>query len=104
MLSKCLNSHCYASFHYLGQGRLFRVDFSEAGKRRAMTGKPVVMISKRSKTYPIEHFWLCENCAASMTVELSDSGEVCLVPRKASAQKLGVSAVSQLRRYAANAS
>lgn len=81
MLSKCLNSHCSATFHHLGQGRLFRVDFNEAGRKRAMAGKPVV-VSKHSKTHPIEHFWLCENCAASMTLELSDAGEVRLVPRK----------------------
>lgn len=97
MLSKCLNSHCSATFHYLGQGRLFRVDFSEPGKKRAMAGKPVI-VSKHSKTNPIEHFWLCESCATKMTVELSDSGEVRLVPHKT------VARASEERRFAAAAS
>jgi len=38
------------------------------------------LTSKRSKTYPIEHFWLCEECACVMALEIGDAGEVRLVP------------------------
>ncbi len=78
MLSKCLNSHCSATFQYFGQGRLFQVDFADVGRRRARAGKETVS-SIRSTAFPIEHFWLCEDCAAIMTIELSDGNEVCLV-------------------------
>ncbi len=80
MLSKCFNSKCSATFQYLGQGRLFRIDFSEANRRSPVAGKPnAKLASMCSKTYPIEHFWLCEKCAATMGLEISTAGEVRVV-------------------------
>lgn len=76
MLSKCLNPRCTAKFRYLGEGRLFRIDFSEAGRRKkALVGGALPPLDRE----PIEHFWLCESCAPKMTVSLSDAGEVRLV-------------------------
>jgi len=86
MVSECLNSHCSATLKYLGRGRLFRVDFTDADKKNAMNAKKVV-VSIRSKANPIEHFWLCESCATTMTVELNDAGEVRLVPLVVSARR-----------------
>lgn len=86
MLSKCLNSHCSATFQYLGRGRLFRIDFTEAGKKSALTGRKIVS-SIRSKANPIEHFWLCESCATKLTIALSDAGEVRLIPLEGAARK-----------------
>jgi len=77
MVSKCLNSQCSAAFKYLGRGRLFRVNFTEAGRRSAMAGEKAV-VSVFSKTNPVEHFWLCEKCATTMTIQFSDAGEVLL--------------------------
>jgi len=91
MLSKCLNSRCSATFQYFGQGRLYRVDFVDAGRKRSLAGKESVA-SIRSKACPIEHFWLCEDCAAIMTIELSDGGEVRLVPYEISGRKPAVAA------------
>jgi len=79
MLSKCLNSRCSATFQYFGQGQLFRFDFADAGRKRPRKSKGVTDASIHSRAHPIEHFWLCENCAKTMTVELSDAGEVRLV-------------------------
>jgi hypothetical protein len=79
MLSKCLNSHCSATFRYFGQGRLSRIDFTEVRRKNAQAGKKI-STSQRSETHPVEHFWLCENCARTMAIELSDEGEVRLVP------------------------
>ena len=84
MLSKCLNSHCSATFQYFGQGRLFRIDFSEPGRKSALAGKAISITAGRSNTYPIEHFWLCESCATCMTVELNEEGEVRLVTNEKS--------------------
>ena len=78
MLSKCLNSRCFATFQYFGQGRLFRVDFADVGRKHAQAGKEMLTCI-RSQACPIEHFWLCDECAATMTIELSDAGEVRLV-------------------------
>jgi len=78
MLSKCLNSHCSAAFRYLGQGKLFRVDFADVGKKQSRKSRGLAT-SVRSQSQPVEHFWLCENCAKTLTVELSDAGEIRLV-------------------------
>jgi len=97
MVSKCLNPHCSAIFKYFGRGRLFRIDYTEESRRFAMAGKKLVP-SIRSKANPIEHFWLCEECATTITVALRDAGEVRLVPFKVSAQKrTAVAAASQTR-------
>jgi hypothetical protein len=58
---------------------LFGIDFTGADRRNTLAGERIVA-SIHSKAYPIEHFWLCETCAASMTIELSDTGEVRVVP------------------------
>jgi hypothetical protein len=94
MLSKCLNSRCSATFQYLGRGRLFRIDFADVGRKCAHSGKQLVA-SIRSKACPIEHFWLCENCATTMTVALSDGGEVRLVPYEVAARKPAATASPQ---------
>lgn len=78
MLSKCLNSRCSATFRYLGQGKLFRIDFADVRRKRSRKSKGVAA-PVRSPAHPVEHFWLCESCAKSFTVELSDAGEVRLV-------------------------
>lgn len=77
MLSKCLNPRCTATFQYLDQGRLFRIDFNEAARKRASSGAK--KNNARSKTPPIEHFWLCQKCAQAMTVALNERGEVGLI-------------------------
>jgi hypothetical protein len=85
MVSKCLNSYCSATFRYMGQGRLFRVDFADLARQGLLADKKVV-ISIRSKAQPVEHFWLCEKCSTTMTIKLSEAGEVQLVPLEALAQ------------------
>ncbi len=102
MLSKCLNPRCSATFQYLGQGRLFRVDFAEAGRKPALTAGEVVAVI-RSKTYPAEHFWLCERCAGTMTIESGGAGEVhliCLEPSRRKPKSVA-SPLEQTNREAA---
>jgi CelD/BcsL family acetyltransferase involved in cellulose biosynthesis len=68
----------------MGQGRLFRMDFTEAARKSAPPGRGLAdqeMVAPiRGKSRPVEHFWLCENCARTMTVALSNAGEVEVVP------------------------
>jgi len=86
MLSKCLNSRCSATFHYLGRGRLFRIDFEEAGRKSSFSGQKTVA-PRRGNASSIEYFWLCELCEPTMTIELSDAGEVRLVQFEIPAQE-----------------
>ena len=58
VLSKCANPACLARFRYLHEGRIFNI---EAGTASESNGSPI---------HKIEHFWLCESCAQSLTVVL----------------------------------
>ena len=62
MLSKCANPQCTASFRYLHDGKLFRIELpapSESAPNGNGTKKP---------PHRTEFFWLCETCAAQMTL------------------------------------
>ena len=61
MLSKCANPACLARFHYLHQGRIFNVEAWAIASDRSS--------SQRRR---IEHFWLCEHCAQTLTVVIEN--------------------------------
>jgi hypothetical protein len=103
MLSKCLNPRCSATFRYLRQGRLFRVDHSEASRRIALTGKKG-NAPARGKTCPVEHFWLCESCAATMTIDVGKDGRVRAVPFGIPARMPPAAAAPPIHRLTAKAS
>lgn len=60
-LAKCTNDSCSASFRYLEDGRLFRLESDPA---------------LRSKSNRVEYFWLCYRCSSTMTLHLSEDGSV----------------------------
>jgi hypothetical protein len=59
VLSKCANAACLARFHYLHEGRIFNIETGTAPAE-----------SHGSPIHKIEHFWLCESCAQTLTVVL----------------------------------
>jgi hypothetical protein len=56
MVSKCANPNCSAIFDHR-QGRLFRFP-----KRPIEDGRP-------ANTHSVQHFWLCEDCFATYSLE-----------------------------------
>jgi len=82
MITKCANHSCGQPFKYFRGGKLF----------------VVTAPSKDSTTIPgghsrrLEHYWLCQNCASTMTLLLGmdgdakvvslDSGESYLLPKR----------------------
>ena len=66
MLSKCANPNCSSSFRYLSQGKLYRWDTSATatGKRLSFGSDTKLQGSTRR----IEFFWLCAQCAPTMTL------------------------------------
>lgn len=62
MLSKCANPGCSATFLYLHEGKLFRLDTSV----EMLAQTPVREMMKTSRH--IEFFWLCDLCAAELTL------------------------------------
>jgi hypothetical protein len=61
MLSKCANPACLARFHYLHEGRIFKIEMGA-----------VASGSDSSPAHRIEHFWLCERCAQTLKVVLAN--------------------------------
>ena len=57
MLSKCVNPVCPATFRYLHEGKVFRLD-------RADLRSDNPKIHARN----FEYFWLCAKCASFLTV------------------------------------
>lgn len=65
MLVKCTNPSCFASFRYLRDGRLFRLERD-----------PTLWSSKSNR---VEYFWLCHRCSPEMTLRLIEDGTVITV-------------------------
>jgi hypothetical protein len=66
MLSKCANPKCSAQFRHLSEGKLFHV----------RTG-PCPPEHEGSVT--IERFWLCAECAKTMTVVSAPNGGILVI-------------------------
>ncbi len=73
MLSKCANPDCSASFHYLGEGKLYEIRYE--AESVADANLPRKLAAGRS-----ERFWLCDSCATSMTLGVDSSRKIVLLP------------------------
>jgi len=74
MLSKCANPGCPAPFLYLHQGKLFRVDTSsEVPPTNIASGG-------RRLARRLEFFWLCDQCAALLTLHYQKGVGITAVP------------------------
>ena len=62
MLGKCSNPSCSASFLYLEEGILFRLE-TDPDLRSSNPKRP-------------EYYWLCRSCSAAMTLHISKEGKV----------------------------
>jgi len=71
MLAKCANPACSNHFLYLHQGKLFRLDREEI-----VAADP----DFREHGPQLEFFWLCDHCAADMTVVLKKGQGVTVRP------------------------
>ena len=74
MLSKCANPGCPAAFLYLHQGKLFRLDRSA----EMLVRIPVSEVPRPSDR--IEFFWLCNQCAAELTLGYKKETGITVVP------------------------
>jgi hypothetical protein len=58
MLGKCTNPSCSASFRYMEEGTLFRLETD-----------PVLGLSNPKRP---EYYWLCRSCSAAMTLHIKE--------------------------------
>ena len=61
MIAKCANPSCVASFRYLHEGKVFMVEVGTPGDA-----------TKAKLPHRIEHFWLCSQCAQSLTLVMHE--------------------------------
>jgi hypothetical protein len=71
MLANCANPSCCASFRYLQEGRLFRL---EADPELTPSVNSYASIQS-----PVEYFWLCSLCSELMVLRLGQDGTVVTV-------------------------
>lgn len=77
MISKCANPACSAHFLYLHEGKLFRVLRRTEEAPGPQTGiDPTV----RKRSQRVEFFWLCEKCAAKLTVKYEKGSGITVRP------------------------
>ena len=58
MVAKCVNPYCHRPFRYMDHGKLFVTEY------------PPTLTAGLLHERKREHFWLCEECAKSMTVAI----------------------------------
>jgi hypothetical protein len=88
MVSKCANPACSTPFHYLREGKIFRVEveatpqLSSQDKTGVSNGnKNPFLVSVRKPMLKLEHFWLCGPCAQSMSLLFDKEAGVSVVPK-----------------------
>jgi hypothetical protein len=82
MLSKCANPGCPAPFLYLHQGKLFRLDTgTEHSAARSSAAQSSAAQSKDRTVRHLEFFWLCEECAAKLTLDYKKGVGITTVSR-----------------------
>jgi hypothetical protein len=65
MLSKCANPGCSNPFRYLHEGKLFSMEneIQREDNSSAANGP-----NEKKSVRRLEFFWLCDNCASTMTL------------------------------------
>jgi hypothetical protein len=81
MVSKCANPSCSKPFRYLHEGKLFRVE--KPYNHLPDDGGPMTAdLTSAKPVRSVEFFWLCEKCAAVMTLSFQQEAGIRMVPRR----------------------
>ena len=73
MITKCANDLCGQPFLFFRGGKLFILDV----RSNPQPGNPN---SAEQAPQKLEHFWLCEHCAASMTLVVGQGSTPRVIP------------------------
>ena len=80
MLSKCANPACGAKLHYLGDGRIYRIDGDIPRhfdpQPTAGGGSDSQIATQVPVTGGREYFWLCRECSQELTLAVQESSVV----------------------------
>jgi hypothetical protein len=88
MVSKCANPACSTPFHYLREGKIFRVEVeisqpltSQQTIELSNGGKVPFLIATRKPGRKLEHFWLCGPCSQTMSLLFDKDSGVSVLPK-----------------------
>jgi hypothetical protein len=84
LLSKCANPSCQTAFNYFNEGKLFEFDIDP------VSGTCLHPLKVKKPAATREMFWLCGRCAASLTLQVHDQGEVVAVPINADRRRRSI--------------
>ena len=82
MLHKCANPTCLNPFRKLSEGRLFLVEMEITDPKNRTRARADGRVPHR-----IEHFWLCNDCAAVLTLTFERGQGVVTVPLPETAKR-----------------
>ena len=77
MLSRCANDRCCKPFLKLREGKLFLVE-TERVRKPGVSSPPFVRARKQQRV--VEHYWLCDGCAAQWTLVYDGERGIALAP------------------------
>lgn len=95
MLSRCANSKCGKPFLKLREGKLFLVETEQVSKPGESS--PPLGRARREERH-VEHFWLCDDCAALWTLVYDQGSGVVLAPLRPTAGRLVMPGTAPTRR------
>jgi hypothetical protein len=78
MLSQCANPQCCKPFLKLREGKLFLVETDRVAKPGESTAPPFVRARQPQRL--VEHYWLCDACAADWTLAYDRVRGITLLP------------------------
>jgi hypothetical protein len=83
MLHKCANANCSNPFRRLSEGKLFLVETDVA------TSTSLERTDGQARlTRHIEHYWLCNQCAAVLTLSYEKGRGMVTIPLSASQRRM----------------
>ncbi len=98
MLSCCANPQCGRPFLRLREGKLFLVETERVGNGDGDVSSATNRSRKQQRA--VEHFWLCDVCAARWTLSYKQGQGVTLIPLRRAVLSAGA-AVTGTRAEAA---
>jgi len=88
MVSKCANPACSTPFHYLREGKIFRVEVEvtppltpEETIELSNGSKVPFLVAMRKPSRKLEHYWLCGPCSQTMNLLFDRDNGVTVLPK-----------------------
>ena len=89
MVSKCANPACSTPFHYLREGKIFRVEVqvtppvtSDETIELSDGSKVPFLIATRKPARKVEHFWLCGPCSQNLNLLFDKDTGISVMPKR----------------------